>query len=46
MDSEQEAKEQAKRNLKKMAEAVGVNSIGQYANSELHAVRQKNKEKE
>ena len=38
MDSEQEAQEQAKRNLKEMAEAVVVNSIGQYANSELHAV--------
>ena len=30
MDSKQEAQEQAKRNLKKMAEAVVVNSIGQY----------------
>jgi len=28
-----------RRNLKKMAEAVVVNSIGQYTNSELHAVR-------
>ena len=28
-----------KLNLKKMVEAVVVNSIGQYANSELHAVR-------
>jgi len=46
MDSEQEAQERAKRNLKKMAEAVVVNSIGQYANSELHAVRQESKEKE
>ena len=46
MDSEQEAKEQAKRNLKKMAEAVVVNSIGHYANSELHAVRQESKGKE
>jgi len=34
------------RNLKKMAEAVVVNSIGQYANSELHAVRQESKERE
>jgi len=41
MDSEQEAQEQAKRNLKKMAEAVADNSIGHYANSELHAVRPK-----
>ena len=31
--------------LKKMAEAVVVNSIGPYANSELHAVRQESKEK-
>ena len=37
-NSEQEAQEQAKRNLKKMAEVVVDNSIGNYANSELHAV--------
>ena len=32
-----------KRNLKKMAEVVVNDSIGHYANSELHAVRQESK---
>jgi hypothetical protein len=39
MDSEQEAQEQAKRNLKKMAEAVVETIPSDTANSELHAVR-------
>jgi len=35
------------RNLREMAEAVVEdNSIGHYANSELHAVRKESKEKE